>query len=583
MVPPEEARQIYVDDIVNTVGQTFLATTMRCFKCHDHKFDPLPTKDYYRVYATFEGTQLAERPVDFLPEENLEGMEEGRAMTEELLNYAKGKLKYLTDKQEAAAKKWFEDRGLEYVEGEARKNLPDEEKPPRDVGLNYIEEGRLKVRKQDVWIWTRRLERYEAMAQSVYNASPAKGAPNARKLRMPKERDAEATLESYIFMGGALSARGEKVRPGVLSAIGVPVGENSGDPYVMPDTLDGRRLAFARWVADPDNSLATRSIVNRLLQRHLGKPIAGNPNNFGAKGGKPTHPKLLDWLAADLVENGWTLKRLHRLIMMSETYRQSGKHPDMDTLAAEDPNNDLFAFYPPRRLSAEELRDGMLKITGELNTKMGGLPVMPEINMEVALQPRMIQFSLAPAHQPFRTPEARNRRSIYAYRVRGQADPFLELFNQPNPNESCEARDSVSVSPQAFTLLNSDLVNDRAIAFAKRLEAGREVLGEQVEYAFELSLGRGPSPSEKRRMQKYVKHMIKYHQKVEPDPVEYPMVVVRSLVEEFSGKPFEYDEILPVFENYVADAKAIDVAPKTRALADLCLLLFNSNEFVYVY
>ena len=124
----------------------------------------------------------------------------------------------------------------------------------------------------------------------------------------------------------------------------------------------------------------------------------------------------------------------------------------------------------PRRLTAEELRDAMLLVTGELNPELGGVPVMPEINLEVALQPRMIQFSIAPAYQPSRTPEERNRRSIYAYRVRGQADPFMEVMNLPNPNDSCEARDTAAVSPQAFTLLNSDVMSDRSIALANRIQ-----------------------------------------------------------------------------------------------------------------
>ncbi|MCB1124037.1 MAG: DUF1553 domain-containing protein, partial [Verrucomicrobiae bacterium] len=487
MVTKPEARQIYLDDIVNSVGQTFLATTMRCVKCHDHKFDPIPTRDYYRMYATFAATQLAERPASFAPDENLIGMEEGKALVERLHGYAAGRMNALRDKRESAAKAWFSERGLEYIDYESRKSLDDEVKPPRDIGLDYIDEGRLKVREQDDWIWERRKERFEPMVQSVYNGPDPKNM-NARKLRVSKPDNAEATVENFILMGGAMTAPGDRVSPGVLSALGIPVDEEGEDPYIISENLEGRRLALARWVANPANPLTTRAIVNRIWQHHFGKPIAGNPNNFGAKGGKPTHPELLDWLAAELVEGGWKLKRLHKLIMLSDTYQQSGQHPRLDDLKQADPNNDLLGIFLPRRLTAEELRDGMLAITGELNPEMGGLPIMPEINMEVALQPRMIQFSIAPAHQPSPAPEQRNRRSIYAYRVRGQADPFLELFNQPNPNDSCEMRDSVSISPQAFTLMNSDVVTDRSIALALRLEEESEELKSQVSRAFELAL-----------------------------------------------------------------------------------------------
>ena len=207
---------------------------------------------------------------------------------------------------------------------------------------------------------------------------------------------------------------------------------------------------------------------------------------------------------------------------------------------------------------------------------------MPEINMEVALQPRMIQFSLAPAYQPSPTPQQRNRRTLYAYRVRGQADPFLELFNQPNPNESCELRDVAAVTPQAFTLLNSDMVTDRSIAMALRLQAEAPELNQQIDQAYMRILGRLATDRESRRLQQYVHDMVEYHKSTAAQAVQYPTEITRSLVEEFSGKPFEYQEILPVFEDYHPDKKAADVTPETRALADMCLLLLNTNEFMFV-
>ena len=583
MVKKPQARQLYLDDVVNAVGETFLSTTMRCFKCHDHKFDPLPTRDYYRMYAVFEPTQLAERPTPFLDQENRVGLKEGETATRKLLAFATDKHNALYNKQESAARAWFAKAGTKYLDEKARQKLPDEEKPPRLVGLSSEEQGRKKVRRQDEWIWERRLERYQPLAQSVYNG-PVPNFLNARKLRMNARANNQWRPDSRILSGGSLEAPGAAVTPGVLSALGVPVpGAKASDPYQIKDPLDGRRLALARWIADPGNPLTARSIVNRVWQQHFGQPLAANPNNLGAKGGKPTHPELLDWLAADFVQHGWKFKRLHRLIMESVTYRQSGAHPQAAKLAEADPDNHLFAFRAPRRLSAEELRDSLLKATGELNPALGGLPVMPEINMEVALQPRMIQFSLSPAYQPSRTPAERNRRTIYAYRVRGQADPFLETFNQPNPNDSCEARVSETVTPQVFTLLNSDVMSDRAIALALRAEKEFDTLHLQVKRAVQLAYGRVPDKVEWERLKQYVNKMRAYHAKHEPSAVEYPTAITRSLVEELTGQPFEYEEILPVFEDYVRDLKPADVSAKTRALADLCLLLFNSNEFMYIY
>ncbi|MBL9186516.1 MAG: PSD1 domain-containing protein [Opitutaceae bacterium] len=584
MVKDDEARQIYRDDLVNNVGQTFLATTLRCFKCHDHKFDPLPTRDYYRIYAAFSATQMAERPLRFLPEEKQEGFEEGRAFVERMLAYASGEKDKLVDKRETAARAWFKEHGLDYKTLEQRKDLPDDQKPARAVGLDHVEEGQLKVREQDEWIWTRTRERYQPMVQSVYDGpDPKWNFKSARELRMPKSINAAWRPETHIFMGGSLEAPGEKVQPGVLSAIGLRVEGADTDPFVLPEDLTNRRLGLAKWIADARNPLTTRAIVNRVWQYHFGQALAGTPNNFGVKGAKPTHPELLDWLTADFVSHGWTFKRLHKLIMLSETYRQSAQHPESEKLRNDDPNNHLLAFFPHRRLTAEELRDAMLRTTGELNPTLGGLPAMPEINLEVALQPRMIQFSLAPAYQPSRTPEQRNRRSIYAYRLRGQADPFLEVFNQPNPNESCDHRDSAAVSPQAFTMMNSDLVTDRAIAFARRVEKEASTVDSQVVRAFALALHRTPTDAEARRMTAYVREMQAYHRGVTPPPVKYPTRVTRSLVEEFSGKVFEYEEILPVFENYVPDPKPADVTAETRALADLCLALFNTHEFAHLY
>ena len=582
MVKIPEARQIYLDDVVNAVGQTFLSTTMRCFKCHDHKFDPLPTRDYYRMYAVFAGTQLAERPAPFLQNENVSGFKEGRSMTQKLLNFATAEYESLYDKQESAAREWFKANGKDYIDEKARRKLPDEEKPPRHVGLSPEETGRKKVREQDQWIWNRRMERYQPMVQGVYNGPDPKSL-NARSMRMPKSAPKAPIPQIHILMGGSLEAPSEKVTPGVLSGIGIPSSSDSQDPYQITQSPHGRRLALAKWIVNPRNTITARSIVNRVWQHHFGKPLAGNPNNFGTKGGKPTHPQLLDWLAADFMENGWRIKRLHRMIMTSDTYRQSGNHPNMSMLRNTDPDNKLIAYRMPRRLTAEELRDSMLKTTGELNTAIGGLPVYPEINMEVALQPRMIQFSIAPAYQPSRLPLERNRRTIYAYRTRGQPDPFLELFNQPNPNDSCEERDSTSVSPQALTLLNSQVMTDRSIALAIRIEREFDTLHLQVKRAVQLAFGRVPSKAEWERLKNYTLKMQGYHAKHHPLKITYPKSIVRSLVEEFTGQPFQYKEILPVFENYVPDKRPFDVPPKTRALADLCLLLFNSNEFIYVY
>ncbi|MGB4707497.1 MAG: PSD1 and planctomycete cytochrome C domain-containing protein [Fuerstiella sp.] len=583
MIEKAEARQMWLDDLVNITGQTFLSTTMRCVKCHDHKFDPIPTRDYYRLYAAFSTTHMAERPVPFVPQENVQGFDTGKAHVQRMLDFAVSEKNKLIEKREAAARAWFEEHNLPYKDEAARKGLPDDEKPPRAVGLDHVDEGQLKVREQDEWIWTRRLERYEPLAQSVFNAPDFELAWNgARKLRIKRGKGSELPPECHILVGGALSALGDVVSPGVLSVVPVSVNENSDEPFLLTDDVDGRRLGLARWITDAANPLTTRSIVNRIWQGHFGVGLAANANNFGAKGGKPSHPELLDMLAANFVEHNWTIKRMHHLIMLTDAYQRSSELPDDESWKMTDPNNRLLSHFPRRRLSAEEIRDAILQMTGDLQERTGGPPIMPEINMEVALQPRMIQFSLAPAYQPSRTPQERNCRTIYAYHVRGQADPFTELFNQPNPNESCEVRESAAVTPQVFTLLNSDQMTDRSIAFALRLQSEYNDSEARIHRAIQVAFGRNATASEVRRLSKYFDDMVVYHRQTPATPVTYPIQITRSLVEEFSGQVFEYQEILPVFEKYVADKKSADVTPETRALADVCLLLLNANEFMYV-
>lgn len=583
MVPKRMARQAYLDDVVHSVGQSFLSMPLRCAKCHDHKVDPVPTRDYYRVYAAFAATQMAERPAEFLPEENLARFSVGREHVSKLRDFATDHKDVLEEKVESAAREWFAERDLDFVPPSKRTKLPDEEKPPRHYGLTTQEEGRLKVRKQDEWIWTRRLERYEPMAQTVFNG-PNYIPGNGRKLRVPKKMDASWRPESTVLEGGAVDAPGEPVTPGVLSATKLPTrSATRSDRYALPDSIDGRRLALAEWIVSPDNPLTARSIVNRVWAYHFGRGLVDTPNNLGALGTKPSHPKLLDWLASEFVQQGWSIKRLHRTILTSDLYRQSGERDDMEAVRKKDPQNRLLAYFVPRRLAAEELRDSMLLVSGELNAELGGVPAMPEINMEVALQPRMIQFSIAPAYQPARTPQERNRRSIYAYRVRGQADPLMEVFNQPNPNDSCERRDASAVSPQALTMLNSEYATSRSLSFAMRLEREAEDLPSRIERAYRLAYGRAPEPAMVGRLSDFVRSMARRRRDRAAERPSYPTRITRSLVEEFTGEPFEYQEWLPVYEDYVPDPQAWELQPETLALADLCLLLFNSNEFAYVY
>jgi len=578
-----ETRQLFLDDVTNSVGETFLAIPLRCASCHDHKFDPIPTRDYYRIQASFAPVQFASREANYLPSENQAGFESGKARLERLINEAEAAQRAIRQKEENAARRWMTQRGINYLPPKQRRKLPEDQQPPRFYGLTDQDLGYQKVLNKRLQLFRHQLGRYEPRAYSVYNGAVVENPRSGRPMHVPDSVSPD-TQSTFILSGGSVHSPDEEVTPGVLSAIRTFTEEvESPIRDSIPDTRDGRRIALANWLASPDNPLTTRSVVNRIWQYHFGQGLAGNASNFGVMGKKPTHPELLDWLTTYFIDHGWSFKEMHRLIMTSETYRRSSNHPDTERVNEVDPDNHYLAYYSPRRLTAEELRDAMLAVSGELNTEMGGLPIKPEINREVAMQPRHIMGSIAPAYQPSRTPQERNRRTIYSYHYRGLPNPMLEVFNQPNSDLSCERRIASTVTPQVFTLFNGQNSYNRALAMAHQLEQKNQSLEDQVKQAISLAWNRSAAPEEVQTSADFVEKMVAYHQENQPIDPEYPAEVERTMFEEMTGEEFSYTERLDVYENYVADIAPSEVPPETRALADLCRVLFNANEFVYVY
>jgi mono/diheme cytochrome c family protein len=537
-------RQQWLDDVTNAVGETFLATGLSCCRCHDHKFDPLPTRDYYRVQAAFAPAQFADRDAPFLPPENRHGLTEGAARVERLLASKNQDLRLVHEPTDTP-----------------------QQREEAQLTLKKVLEKRNQA-------FLHEAQRYKPLAMSVYD-----GPLNVRNVNLPyhplpKDRSGP-TPDVFVLAGGSLEASGEKVIPGVLSALARP-------GQAIPDTVEGRRLALARWVADADNPRTARVLVNRLWQQHFGTGLAANPNNFGKMGRKPSHPELLDYLAAEFVAGGWSVKRVHRLILTSEAYQRAGTPTDVKASERLDPDNHLLGHFPPRRLAAEELRDAMLAVTGELNLEVGGLPARPEINREVAFQPRHVMGSVAPAYQPSRTPAERNRRTLYCLKIRSLRDPLLEVFDQPSPDLSCERRSQSTVTPQVFGLFNGQVSHDRALALASRLEHEAETPAGRVERAFRLAFGRAPTDAERQSALAHVERMTALHRRRQPTPEPPPKKITRGVVEEQTGTEIRWEERLDVYEDYVPDLKPCDVGPETRALADLCLVLFNANEFLYV-
>ena len=224
---------------------------------------------------------------------------------------------------------------------------------------------------------------------------------------MPEDPWAKGYLDpDVIYDGGSVYSQGDAVKPSGLSAA-ESLGGMEASPF--PAGRGKRRLALANWIVDNKNPLAARVMVNRIWSWHFGRGIAGNPNNFGGTGELPTHPALLDYLADRFMKNGWSVKKLNALILSSETYRRSSRHPDPESLDEKDPKGQLYARFLPRRLVAEEIRDSMLAVSGELNPKVGGIPARPDLNPEVAFQPRQIMGGTASVYEPDPLPDPKKQ------------------------------------------------------------------------------------------------------------------------------------------------------------------------------
>jgi hypothetical protein len=341
------------------------------------------------------------------------------------------------------------------------------------------------------------IERLQKLAKSATGEDKARLGDQIEELedRLPAplatipsiRNDHEHRTPIHVLRRGVWEDKGEPVGPRPPSIL-VP-----GDQPELPADQNDPRTRLARWLADPAHPLTARVIVNRLWQGHFGSGLVRTANDFGTNGDRPSHPELLDWLAATLVENGWRLKPLHRLLALSATYGQESRSVGSNEAERSDPENRLLWRFGRRRLEAEEIRDAMLAVSGRLNLKLGGPSVMVRVDPElVDLLYKPSQWAVTP------DPAEHDRRSIYLVAKRNLRLPFFEVFDAPTTQVSCARRESSTHAPQALELLNGRLSNELAEAFAGRLEreAGGDP-GRLVERAFTLALGRPPTPEER--------------------------------------------------------------------------------------
>lgn len=300
------------------------------------------------------------------------------------------------------------------------------------------------------------------------------------------KNDSAKRTEIHVLKRGVWENKGERVGP---RPPGILVSDEL--PELAPDVADPR-TQLARWLVDPKHPLTSRVLANRLWQHHFGAGLVKTVNDFGLKGDRPSHPELLDWLAATLVEGGWRLKPVHRLLVLSNTYKQSSATLSTTDAMKSDPENRLLWHFSRRRLTAEEIRDAMLATSGRLNLKAGGPSVM------LPVDPALVKLLYKPSQwQASSGRDELDRRSVYLFTKRNLRLPFFETFDAPTSLSSCGRRESSTHAPQALELLNGGLSNELAVAFARRLT--REVGADNnriVDRAFLLALGRPPTEDE---------------------------------------------------------------------------------------
>jgi Protein of unknown function (DUF1553) len=270
----------------------------------------------------------------------------------------------------------------------------------------------------------------------------------------------------------------------------------SGDPTVEDPPANGRtsgrRRALAAWLGSPENPLTSRVVVNRIWSHHFGRGIVATLDNFGKMGEPPTHPQLLDWLAVEFMDRGWSVKQLHRLIMTSEAYRMSSQFEDSAS-AAQDPNGLYLWRYPIQRLDAEIVRDAIMSVSGALDLTVGGPPVFPHIPAEI-----LASMSEGIWKRQEDGPQSW-RRSVYVYRKRGLVFPMFEVFDLPDQNTTCGRRNVSTVPTQALTMLNDEFVLRQAKLFADRVkEAAPGDPARQIDLAYRIALSRSPREEEAR-------------------------------------------------------------------------------------
>jgi hypothetical protein len=529
-----------LDDTVKIVSTGLMGMTVQCAKCHSHKYDPFPHADYYRMQAIF---MSGYRPGQWVPQVQRKLHESTAAQEKEAKEQAAKIDAALVPlkKQLAAVTQAFAAKLL--ADGLAK--LPLQIREDVKTALTIAPAKRNEVQKYlaakfeaDLKpagpVLAKKLE-----AEVEFKAKQQKLAAEIKSLENKKPTFAEirafydlpGEAKTHLLKRGEYLQPGPEVTPGVLRVLA-----NAKTFEVPPRATDaktsGRRLAFARWLTSPEHPLTARVFVNRLWLHHFGVGLVATADNFGKTGSPPSHPELLDWLATEFmspssVSGSWSIKHIQKMIVLSNTYKQSSVYdPNTRAIAKKaDPDNRLLWKQRLRRLEGEAMRDAILAVSGTLNPQMFGppIPMARTGNGEV---------------NTLANPDG-NRRSIYLQVRRSQPLTFLQLFDQPVIETNCTHREVSTVASQALTLLNSDFMIRQADAFAMRVL--KEDAKSPANHAIRLAFGRPASEREATLFTKFLDQQTQHHAKTQMQP-----------------------------------------EARRRAVADLCHMLLSANEFAYV-
>jgi hypothetical protein len=491
-IDPDVSRQEVLTEIATSVGQTFLGMTVNCARCHNHKFDPILQADYYRLQALFVGAKGKDVEIAS-PSEKAEWEAASKAYKE--------RLKPITDALDAL-KKPYEDRiksdRTAKLEPKLRDalNIPKDKRSAEEKTLAENAEAQIEPTWDEIVATMPPDVKAKRAELRVRLHEIQRTEPDPLPTAYAYVNSGEPAPQSYILRMGDPKNRLDPVDPDVPRVVKAS--------YRIPTESTGRRTAFANWLSSPDNPVAARVMVNRIWQFRMGQGIVRTPNDFGVMGDRPSNKALLDWLASEFVSSGWSIKKMDRMIVLSNVYQQAaGPNPGNEKI---DPDNRLLWRMNRKRMEGETIRDAALYVTGSLNEKMGGRPVL------VPIEPEVYDLIFTEHERDGLWPVSAdknvyNRRSIYVYNKRTVRLPLLTAYDQPDDITSCPVRPTSTHALQALSLFNSDFMQDQSRSFAARLKSECSGKGRncEIETAWRLALSRPPSRAETDLAAKFLK------------------------------------------------------------------------------